>query len=117
MNKPLDCDKIEQEMRAAIGKRASEATPSRLLKRPSATLATTHSDGRPKIPELRVPLLYLGGRIYDDGKRLRCYKQIGDRVEKSIAYKPPGRAEAFAKALESIESDPRVKKARTSKSR
>jgi len=111
---------MESDMRKAIKDRASAKVLKRpapavedradapVLKRPAAAHAPAQA-GRPKIPQPGNPVLYLGGRIYDDGKRLRCYKQIGDRVEKSIAYKGSDRQQAFQTAFEAIENDPRVK--------
>ena len=70
-------------------------------------------DARPALPLDDEPvdvLRYLGGRIYDDqkGLRLRCYRQIGDKVEKSISYKTRSRADCYRQAFEEIEKDPRV---------
>ena len=54
-------------------------------------------------------LRYLGGKIYDDPKnqRLRCYRQLGDKVEKTISYKTRSRADCFLQAFHEIEMDPR----------
>ena len=67
--------------------------------------------GRPQIPSepKSLPVLYLGGRIYDDGKWLRCFRQIGDRIEKSIGYKLESRTDSYEKAFVVIEIDDRVK--------
>ena len=69
---------------------------------------------RPKVPvdaDSQEPVLhYLGGKIYDEikNKRLRCYRQEGDKVETSISYKRRSRAECYKDAFVAIEEDPRV---------
>ena len=69
-------------------------------------------DARPPVPLDGHPtdvLRYLGGKIYDDPKnqRLRCYRQLGDKVEKTISYKTRSRADCFLQAFHEIEMDPR----------
>ena len=88
---------------------------SEIMKRPAGAITgDPKAAGRPKVPadaDGQAPVLYyLGGKIYDDdkGKRLRCYVQIGDKVEKSISYKTRSRAQCYRAALEAIEDDPRV---------
>ena len=90
---------------------AAGAPPA--LKRPAGSPMAGGHDARPAVPLDGPPadvLLYLGGRIYDDAKqeRLRCYRQIGDKVEKSISYKAKSRADCFLVAFQDIENDPRA---------
>ena len=68
---------------------------------------------RPKTPSLKSPaspVYYLGGRIYEDRKnqRLRCYRQIEDKVEKTMSYKKRPREDCYEEAFKAIEMDPRV---------
>ena len=84
-----------------------------VLKRPAGSPMAGGHDARPAVPldgHHADVLLYLGGRIYDDSKsrRLRCYRQIGDKVEKSISYKTRSRADCFLQAFQEIEMDPRT---------
>ena len=97
-----------------IMKRPAGAMPE-IMKRPAGAMTGgPKAAGRPKVPvdaDGQAPVLYyLGGKIYDDdkGKRLRCYVQIGDKVEKSISYKTRSRAHCYRAAFEAIEKDPRV---------
>ena len=63
---------------------------------------------RPTLPKDRRPTHYWGGRIYDDGKRLRCYVRATDKVEKSFAYHThDARLFAWQRALDCIEMDKR----------
>ena len=81
------------------------ATPVR--KRP----ATRHLCERPAMSN--DVTCYKGGRIYtamgDKGCRRRCYVRIGDRVERSFAFRPgeASEAESWQKSLEAIENDKR----------
>ena len=127
-------DALEEEMAARIKdkkhpKRDAPKTPDaskgedttgeigkkpRIMKRPSGAMADGKVGRRPKVPvdaDSQEPVLhYLGGKIYDDikNKRLRCYRQEGDKVEKSISYKTRSRAQCYKDALAAIEEDPRV---------
>ena len=95
-------------------KRPSGAMADGIMKRPSGAMADGKVGRRPKVPvdaDSQEPVLhYLGGKIYDDSKskRLRCYRQEGDKVEKSISYKTRSRAQCYKEALAAIEEDPRV---------
>ena len=63
---------------------------------------------RPTLPKDRRPTHYWGGRIYDDGMRLRCYVRATDKVEKSFAYHThDARLFAWQRALDCIEMDKR----------
>ena len=105
---PVGLDEVVKDMKDAIEKRAVEPVMKRPAASPTATLARV-DHRRPKLPRPGTPVLHLGGRVYDDGKRLRCFRQVGDRHEKRITYQPQDRAEAFAKAFDEIENDPRQK--------
>ena len=98
---------------APVLKRPAAAGAPPVLKRPAGSPMAGGHDARPAVPLDGPPadvLLYLGGRIYDDAKqeRLRCYRQIGDKVEKSISYKTKSRADCFLVAFQEIENDPRA---------
>lgn len=103
-----------KEMRNAIAKKPVSSSKTLQWKRPAAALTPASDQCRPTIPKQGTPVSYLGARIYDDGKnkKLRCYLQASDRVDKKFAYAVIGRNEAFVKAFEAIENDPRVKRAR-----
>ena len=123
---PNHVEAFEASMRDAVAARpkakakqalkrpsAAPAAPGPVLKRPAGSPMTGGHDARPAVPLDGVPaevMLYLGGRIYDDptGQRLLCYRQIGDRVEKTISYKVKSRAECFLQAFREIENDPRT---------
>ena len=92
---------------------AAGAPHEPVLRRPAGSPMAGGHDARPAVPLDGHPtdvLRYLGGKIYDDPKnqRLRCYRQLGDKVEKSISYKTRSRADCFRQAFEEIEKDPRA---------
>ena len=59
-------------------------------------------------PKTVAPRTIGGGRIYDDGKRLRCYVRATDKVEKSFAYHThDARLFAWQRAFDCIEMDKR----------
>jgi len=123
-----DVDVLEASMQEAIAARAKSGAARKSvlkrpaaappahgppLKRPSGALEAAGHDRRPAVPAEGTAasvLHYLGGRIYDDPKaqRLRCYRQIGDRVEKTLSYKTKSRADCYQQAFEVIEQDPRA---------
>ena len=38
------------------------------------------------VPAGRDPVWYGAGRIYDDDRRVRCYRRSGDTVGKTLSY-------------------------------
>ena len=122
---PRHLDAFEADMLLAVAARpevkkkvlkrpsAAGAPHEPVLKRPDGSPMARGPDARPAAPLDGHPadvLRYLGGRIYDDSKnrRLRCYRQIGDKVEKTISYKTRSRADCFLQAFQEIEMDPRT---------
>ena len=82
-----------------------------MLRRPSASTHASVLGKRPAIPSHRAPVSYLGGKIYDTGSKLRCYRQSTDRIERSFTYNNPGaRRAAYNDAFSEIENDERVQK-------
>ena len=105
-------DRTRKEGQGAMKKPAGKVVPE-VLGVPAAAAVPAVLGVRPKTPSLKSPaspVYYLGGRIYEDRKnqRLRCYRQIEDKVEKTMSYKKRPREDCYEEAFKAIEMDPRV---------
>ena len=113
MQASAERDTKKKEGKQGAMKRPAAAVVPEVLGAPAAAAVPAIPGVRPKIPSLDSPnsaVYYLGGRIYEDRKlkRLRCYRQVGDVVEKSISYKKRPREDCYEEAFKAIEMDPRV---------
>jgi len=100
--KKLDIE--EPEIKKPKGKK--EIDEPKIDKRKAKVIMITK---RPSLPKDGSPCRWLSGRIYDAGHKFRAYAFPGDKHEYSFSYVKSSRKAAFAKAMDAIENDPRVK--------